>query len=829
MTLAKKCKSVKATFAIQKHARPLALAFAALAALAGPASAAGRHTLTGHVPFDVSSAVPVGAEPASTQLHLSIALPFRNQSELNGLLQDLYNPLSPQYQQYLTAQQFTDEFGPTTSDYASAIAYLKAQGLTVTGTTPNRKVIDVSGSVTDIQNALQTDLLVYQRSDGSRFYAPDRDPSVDESVGNLFESIHGLDDAHPPTPLYQAAVQPRETGSGYAGGLAPNDVRTAYNVPSSLNGSGVTLGLLEFGPYATSDVQSYESNFGLPNVTLDNVLLDGVSGGGTPSVEDTLDIDVMLAYCPDMSKLMVYEGTDDLDILNRVASDDQVKVLSISYGWSTATSEYQSESTVYQQLGAEGISVCVATGDSGSWTSSSITNPADQPYITAVGGTALSTNGAGGSYSSESGWTGSGGGYSPFWGIPSYQDGVSGLANGSMRNAPDVAMPADPNASGYAVYVNGAWSVWGGTSAASPAWASTLALVDEQRASNGQAAVGFFNPTLYPLAEGSNYHTDLHDITSGSNGAYTAVAGYDNVTGWGSPNVANLANALTTSGPIKAGLHTLTPVCAPSERLDDNGGGTNDGNKIQIWQANGENPQNWNFANVGGSDYNLAVNLGPYCLDGGAATSGTPTQLWSCNGTADQAWAATAVSGGYTLKSAESGLCLDVNNAGDTNGTVVQSWTCNSTIAQTWMLDYTTPSISNGAHTLTPACATGSRLDDNAAGTTDGNKIQIWQANGTGAQSWSFANVGGAGYNLAVEGPYCLDGGAATSGAATQLWGCNGTADQQWNATAVYGGYTLASQQSGLCLDVTGAGTANGTVVESYTCNGTSAQTWAVN
>jgi hypothetical protein len=140
--------------------------------------------------------------------------------------------------------------------------------------------------------------------------------------------------------------------------------------------------------------------------------------------------------------------------------------------------------------------------------------------------------------------------------------------------------------------------------------------------------------------------------------------------------------------------------------------------------------------------------------------------------------------------------------------------------------------LSNGVHTLTPACATGSRLDDNNAATGDGNKIQIWGANGTAAQQWNFASIGTNTWNLAVNlGPYCLDGGAAQVGTPTQLWGCNGTNDQAWvsGPAAQSGDWNFASKQSGLCLDVSGAGSANGTVVQSYTCNGTTAQAWAVN
>jgi len=103
-----------------------------------------------------------------------------------------------------------------------------------------------------------------------------------------------------------------------------------------------------------------------------------------------------------------------------------------------------------------------------------------------------------------------------------------------------------------------------------------------------------------------------------------------------------------------------------------------------IWAANGTQAQNWNFASIGTNTWNMAVNLGPYCLDGGAAGVGTATQLWSCNGTNDQAWISAAQGVGVKFTSKQSGLCLDVRSAGTANGTVVQSYTCNGTNAQTW-------------------------------------------------------------------------------------------------------------------------------------------------
>jgi hypothetical protein len=144
-------------------------------------------------------------------------------------------------------------------------------------------------------------------------------------------------------------------------------------------------------------------------------------------------------------------------------------------------------------------------------------------------------------------------------------------------------------------------------------------------------------------------------------------------------------------------------------------------------------------------------------------------------------------------------------------------------------------SITPGIHTLTPQNATGSRLDDNGAGTTNGTKIQIWTANGTAAQQWNFnsSGVSPAGdWNVAVNlGPYCLDAGSGADGTPTQLWACDGSSAQSWNAAQNSNGtYTFTSAISGLCLDVAGAGTADGTVVQSAHCYaGDSAQQWAIN
>jgi len=193
----------------------------------------------------------------------------------------------------------------------------------------------------------------------------------------------------------------------------------------------------------------------------------------------------------------------------------------------------------------------VASGDSDAYRKNSrYVFPADDAYVTSVGGTNLTTNGAGGAWKSEVAWTPySGGGISPnHIAIPNYQKtkGVITTANkGSTiyRNSPDVA--AEGNTDNYICYDGTCAAGWGGTSFSAPRWAGYMALVNQQSVAKGKNAVGFINPALYSIGLGSSYATNLHDITSGNNRTYTAVKGYDLVTGWGSPNGSTLINSLT--------------------------------------------------------------------------------------------------------------------------------------------------------------------------------------------------------------------------------------------------------------------------------------------
>ena len=201
----------------------------------------------------------------------------------------------------------------------------------------------------------------------------------------------------------------------------------------------------------------------------------------------------------------------------------------------------------FQEFAAQGQNLFQAAGDSGKWGTSSEIYPADDVYVTSVGGTDLDTSGAGGPWSSETAWVDGGGGISPDkYAIPSWQtSAASGCSTCSKtyRNGPDVSANANFTFYVCADQTTCTANEYGGTSFAAPMWAGYLALANQQAVANGDHTLGFINPALYTIGSGSSYDTDFHDITSGSNG-YSATTGYDLATGWGSPNGPALITAL---------------------------------------------------------------------------------------------------------------------------------------------------------------------------------------------------------------------------------------------------------------------------------------------
>ncbi|HXZ81552.1 MAG TPA: protease pro-enzyme activation domain-containing protein [Terriglobales bacterium] len=553
------------------HLLPGVTAFACVAALLLLATEG--HTqqplqvLHNHVRPTVASgqAVPMGLLPSTQRMNLAITLPLRNQAGLTNLLARLYDPSSPDYHHFLTVAEFTEQFGPTAEDYQAVVDFATANGFTVTGTHPNRLLVDISGTVAQVELAFHVAMTNYQHPTENRmFYSPDREPSVDLSVP--VAHIAGLNNFSKPRPksrrsLGGQAIQ-GNAGSGPGGAYLGGDMRAAYYGGTTLTGTGQAVGLVEFDGYDPNDVTA--SFAGQPyTVPINNVLIDGASGASDGNdAEQVLDIMQAIAMAPGMSQVRVYIapgttfiGVGDVDIFNKMATENIAKQLSCSWGWTPADPSVNDP--IFQEFAAQGQNLFVASGDSGAYTGSNnrdYSYPAEDPYVVAVGGTDLITNGSGGPWESETAWADSGGGPSDDgYAIPSWQIGVansSNKASTSKRNIPDVA--AEANFDNYVCSQGSCAGDWGGTSFAAPRWAGFLALINQQAVATGHSILGFINPAIYAAGQSANYTSDFHDITSGNNNngrgkSYNAVVGYDLVTGWGSPNGQNLINTLAGS------------------------------------------------------------------------------------------------------------------------------------------------------------------------------------------------------------------------------------------------------------------------------------------
>jgi xanthomonalisin len=559
--------------------------------------------LAQHVPAAVANGRAQRLHAMAAKKHLSLALnlPLRNQAQLDQLLQDLQDPKSPNFHHYLTREQFTDYFEPTQADYDAVIAWAKANGLSVTSTVPNRRFVLVDGSVATINRTLHIALGEYQHPSEDRvFFATDSEPTT-AGLSVALLQIGGLNNYTLPHPKLKHvnAPMPNLTGSGPSGEYLPSDMRAAYYGSGSLTGTGQTIGILSFDGYQVSDLMYFYSQTGTSmTVPVNNVLVNGYSGkcvaftstGTVNSAtcddgEQILDIVNAIGMAPGASQILFYEGdpsssTSDNTMLNQMAVDNIAKTIGCSWGWDPTNAS--ADDAIFQRMAAQGQSFFNATGDNGAFSGTiNYEYPSVSKYIIQVGGTDLTTTGPGGAWVSETGWTDSSGGFESGTTIPSWQQ-LPGVINANnkgsttLRNSPDVAMEANfdnPTVS------NGQFLTgYGGTSYAAPRWAGFAALINQQSLANGNSTIGFFNPALYNLGVSANYTSTMHDITSGTNqgtdpsnknknipGAiFSAVTGYDLVTGWGSPTSAFItalagtpaAGSLTINKTVSRALPT---------------------------------------------------------------------------------------------------------------------------------------------------------------------------------------------------------------------------------------------------------------------------------
>ncbi len=522
---------------------------------------------------------------------------------LEELIRAQHDSDSPYYQQWLTPAQFGKRFGVSQNDLDQVTNWLHGYGLEVEEIPVSHRTLVFSGSAAQVESAFHTTIRKY-RVNGAIHYANAKDPEIPRGLAPVVRGVVALHDFHS-APLHVVA-SPGYTLSNGAHFLMPQDWATIYDVSSlyaqGLDGTGQSIAVLGRVDVALSDVRTFRTHAGLPPND-PQMIINGADPGFpwcSDELESAMDVEWAGAIARNATVKFVTTKsgtTDGINLSAQYAVNHKVApIVSLSYGLCEAalgTAGNAFWNSTWAQAAAQGMSVFVSSGDDGAaGCDSPVLKTATQgrgvnglcssPYSTCVGGTQFNdvynpgqywsaTNGAGQSSAlsyipeltwNESGWSGGlwagGGGASIIYSRPAWQS-APGVPVDGRRDVPDMALHASIQ-DAYVVEVQGSIFYASGTSAAAPAMASVMALVNE----HAGVAQGNANPVFYRLAKqqlGAGGAAVFHDVTGGNNSVpgvtgFNAGAGYDRATGLGSVDASLLVNHWRDN---TSATFTLTP------------------------------------------------------------------------------------------------------------------------------------------------------------------------------------------------------------------------------------------------------------------------------
>lgn len=453
----------------------------------------------------------------------------------------------------LTRADFAQWHGASASDMNAVKSFARARGLAVVQEHPGRRTIVLAGTVSQFSDAFGVQLLQYERADGT-FRGRQGAVYLPAELDGIVVGVLGLDNRPQVRPHFRF-VPAAQAASAFT----PLDLASLYAYPPG-TGEGECIALIELGGgFKPQDLTAYFEALGVPvpsvvAVSVDHAVNQPTGDANGPDGEVMLDIEVAGAIAPGASIAVYFAPNTDAGFLDAVttAIHDTARrpsVISISWGSAESTWTQQAMTAMdeaFQAAAVMGITVCVASGDSGSSDGDAdggnhVDFPASSTYALGCGGTSLKASN--GVISSEVVWNdgggdagAGGGGVSAVFPVPSWQEGLNTVGSDGVQKAltgrgvPDVAGDADPQ-TGYEVRVDGESAVFGGTSAVAPLWAGLIARINAARGKS----VGLINPVLYANPQA------LRDITQGNNGAFFASTGWDACTGLGSPNGQQIA------------------------------------------------------------------------------------------------------------------------------------------------------------------------------------------------------------------------------------------------------------------------------------------------
>ncbi len=602
--------------------------------------------LSGDVPTLPAGTTRLGPLATGTSVHAVVSLVGQDPTGLAQEVAAVSTPGSPTYHQYLTSAQYAAAYGPSATEVSQVTQALQSEGLTVGTPTDGSSLLPVSGTAAAMSSAFDTPLESVLLPSHVNSFANTEAPRVPASIAGDIDGIVGLSGLSPAQSMVRMHKNSASTstptsdahpndlasvsGAQCAGALdvtsEGSSTTTQLGADYGLNqlfaqgrtGIGETIAVVEFEQFSLSDINTFESCFGLNNA-IRTITVDGSPGGPAHGTgESALDIEIAAADAPSAT-ILVYQAPNDtngassLDVFNRIASDDTAQVVSTSWGiceQDLTPGEGATENGIFSRMAVQGQTIVAASGDTGSEdcyisdgsSGLAVDDPGSQPDVVSAGGTTL----VGGAVDEQSVWnncgvadngscqadpsSGSGGGgYSDTYGKPSWQPASAGGANtnpcnkaAGCRSVPDVAASADPE-SGVVAFFGpaGGWTGFGGTSAVAPMMAGLFADTDQGCSSS----LGLVNPSLYANDNGSNF-TDVasgeNDFTGTNGGQWAASSGYDPASGLGSPIAQNLAIALQGGDgcPSVAALSTFTGPTRNGNAITITGGGLADASAV---------------------------------------------------------------------------------------------------------------------------------------------------------------------------------------------------------------------------------------------------------
>jgi pseudomonalisin len=548
------------------------LAAAALCAAAFGSSAAEERswaaTPTKAHTLAYAVATDAGVMAESESAHIAVALKVRDKEALDALTQRL---ASGQSSQVLSSQQFLERHAPTSEQAVRVVNYLRSHGFQNVVMADNRLLVTADGTPGQIKAAFQAEMRHFNVN-GRRAYANVTDANVPGALADTVLAITGLQTvtmartmsrrADAPTASLQAVTPQAVVG------VSPPLFASIYGASGMPSASTATFGIITQGSMTqtVADLKAFAASAGYPAPPVSVVTVGSASGDTSGTEEWNLDSQSSLAAAGGTIKsMLLYTATTLSDAnlttaFNKAVSDNLAKVINVSLGeceTAAQSSGFQTTNDqIFQTAVAQGQTFSVSSGDSGSYSCGGSTSqqsyPAVSPYVMAIGGTTLSTNG--GTWLGETAWScngpsdcpqsasgGTGGGVSSTEPAPSWQTAAGVLTTPGKRGVPDVSFDASPS-SGALILVNGSNIQIGGTSLSAPLFTGFYARI---QAAHGNA-LGFPAQTLY--AGAANNPSWFRDVSSGSNGGYSAKTGWDYVTGYGSLQVQTFSSAFGGGG-----------------------------------------------------------------------------------------------------------------------------------------------------------------------------------------------------------------------------------------------------------------------------------------